>query len=90
MWRRRLKECCLKTRLEGRCELKVYAGNEHPHAAQKPEKIGNKGIGGEQMAEQFMAVGRRKKSIARVILRPEKGGFTINKRDIDDYLGWKH
>ncbi|MGI6349962.1 MAG: 30S ribosomal protein S9 [Eubacteriaceae bacterium] len=39
------------------------------------------------MAEQFMAVGRRKKSIARVILRPGKGGFTINKRDIDDYFG---
>ncbi len=39
------------------------------------------------MAEQFMAVGRRKKSIARVILRPGKGDFTINKRDIDDYFG---
>ncbi len=39
------------------------------------------------MAEQFMAVGRRKKSIARVILRPGKGSFTINKRDIDDYFG---
>lgn len=39
------------------------------------------------MAEQFTAVGRRKKSVARVILRPGKGDFTINKRDIDEYFG---
>jgi small subunit ribosomal protein S9 len=39
------------------------------------------------MADQVMATGRRKKSVARVILRPGKGNFTINKRDIDTYFG---
>ena len=31
--------------------------------------------------------GRRKKSIARVYLVPGTGKITINKRDIDEYLG---
>ena len=31
--------------------------------------------------------GRRKKSIARVYLVPGTGNITINKRDIDNYLG---
>lgn len=31
--------------------------------------------------------GRRKKSIARVFLKPGKGNITINKRDIDKYFG---
>jgi small subunit ribosomal protein S9 len=31
--------------------------------------------------------GRRKKSIARVYLRPGKGSITINKRDIEEYFG---
>lgn len=39
------------------------------------------------MAEQVMATGRRKTSIARVILRPGTGNFTINKRDIEQYFG---
>ncbi len=39
------------------------------------------------MADQVIATGRRKTSIARVILRPGTGNFTINKRDIDQYFG---
>lgn len=38
------------------------------------------------MAEQFMATGRRKTAVARVILRPGTGKFTINNREIADYL----
>ena len=38
-------------------------------------------------AEKFYGTGRRKKSIARVYLVPGTGKITINKRDIDDYLG---
>jgi len=38
-------------------------------------------------AASFYGTGRRKKSIARVYLTPGKGNITINKRDIDDYLG---
>ena len=36
---------------------------------------------------RFYGTGRRKKSIARVYLVPGNGKITINKRDIDDYLG---
>ena len=36
---------------------------------------------------KFYGTGRRKKSIARVYLVPGTGKITINKRDIDEYLG---
>lgn len=36
---------------------------------------------------KFYGTGRRKKSIARVYLVPGTGNITINKRDIDKYLG---
>jgi len=39
------------------------------------------------MADQVMATGRRKTSVARVILKPGSGSFKINKRDIDEYFG---
>ncbi len=35
---------------------------------------------------QYRGTGRRKSSVARVILRPGTGQFTINKKSIDDYL----
>ena len=37
--------------------------------------------------DKFYGTGRRKKSIARVYLVPGNGKITINKRDIDNYLG---
>ncbi len=39
------------------------------------------------MANKYYGTGRRKKSIARVYLVPGTGKITINKRDIDQYLG---
>lgn len=36
---------------------------------------------------KFYGTGRRKSSVARVYLVPGTGKITINKRDIDDYLG---
>ena len=36
---------------------------------------------------RFYGTGRRKKSIARVYLVPGTGNITINKRNIDEYLG---
>ena len=39
------------------------------------------------MANRFCGTGRRKTSIARVYLTPGNGKITINKRDIDEYLG---
>ena len=40
------------------------------------------------MAEttQFQGTGRRKSSVARVILRPGKGGFQVNGRDFEQYF----
>ena len=37
--------------------------------------------------EKFYGTGRRKSSVARVYLVPGSGKITINKRDIDEYLG---
>ena len=37
--------------------------------------------------EQYLGTGRRKSSVARVRLVPGNGKITINKRDIDNYLG---
>ncbi len=36
---------------------------------------------------RYYGTGRRKTSVARVYLVPGTGKITINKRDIDDYLG---
>ncbi len=36
---------------------------------------------------KYYGTGRRKSSVARVYLVPGKGKITINKRDIDEYLG---
>jgi small subunit ribosomal protein S9 len=36
---------------------------------------------------RYYGTGRRKSSVARVYLVPGSGKITINKRDIDDYLG---
>ena len=36
---------------------------------------------------KFYGTGRRKKSVARAYLVPGTGNITINKRDIDEYLG---
>ena len=37
--------------------------------------------------QKFYGTGRRKSSVARVYLVPGTGKITINKRDIDEYLG---
>jgi len=36
--------------------------------------------------ESYHAVGKRKTSVARVWMKPGKGGITINKKSIDDYI----
>ena len=35
---------------------------------------------------QYLGTGRRKESVARVILRPGKGDFTINGRSFENYF----
>ena len=41
-------------------------------------------------SERYYGTGRRKTSVARVHLVPGTGKITINKRDIDEYLGYHH
>lgn len=38
-------------------------------------------------SERYYGTGRRKTSVARVYLVPGTGKVTINKRELDDYLG---
>ena len=38
------------------------------------------------MADQVMATGRRKTSVARVIVKAGNGAFRINGKTIEDYL----
>jgi small subunit ribosomal protein S9 len=38
---------------------------------------------------QYLGTGRRKSSIARVILSPGDGKIVINKRPIEDYFGYE-
>ena len=40
-----------------------------------------------KIGNRFYGTGRRKSSVARVYMSPGSGKITINKRDIDDYLG---
>ena len=37
--------------------------------------------------ELWIATGRRKSSVARVLMSTGKGGFKINKRDVKEYFG---
>lgn len=38
---------------------------------------------------QFLGTGRRKSSVARVILRAGDGKFTVNKRTLDEFFGFE-
>lgn len=38
---------------------------------------------------QFLGTGRRKSSVARVVLAPGNGKLLVNKKSIDDYFGYE-
>lgn len=38
---------------------------------------------------QFLGTGRRKSSVARVILKAGDGKFTVNKRTLDEFFGFE-
>ena len=77
-------------------KLKVYAGPEHPHAAQAPKTLEVKGVGTGvrrslhsfvwQRSLSICGTGKRKTSVARVILRPGDGKTWINGRTLEDYF----
>ena len=65
-------------------KLKIYAGPDHPHEAQGPQPLG----GSCQVSQiaQYRGTGKRKTSVARVILRPGDGTTWFNGRTLDDYF----
>ena len=65
-------------------KLKIYAGPEHPHAAQAPEPLD----AGDEVSElaTYRGTGKRKTSVARVILRPGDGTTWFNGRTLEDYF----
>ena len=82
------KTSLAKQKLRGK--LKVYAGAEHPHAAQQPKPFSVTPVEGERMTAtpqfRWQAVGRRKTSVARVYLTPGTGKWDINGRTLGDYF----
>ena len=74
-------------------KLKVYAGDEHPHAAQQPkplalviaESLGD--VSCLTSPRAIYATGRRKHAVARVWLQPGSGKIAINTRTLEDYFG---
>jgi large subunit ribosomal protein L13 len=65
-------------------KLKIYAGPEHPHESQNPSPS----IWSSELSQiaQYRGTGKRKTSVARVILRPGDGATWINGRTIDEYF----
>ena len=70
-------------------KLKVYPGEQHPHAAQKPEAAPGGGLRNMpiQTENGFYATGRRKESTARVWMKDGNGTIIINGRPLDEYFG---
>ena len=64
-------------------KLKIYAGPEHPHEAQNPKPLEPDSV--SQVA-QYRGTGKRKTSVARVILRPGGGATWINGRTLEEYF----
>ena len=79
-------------------KLKVYAGPEHPHAAQTPQApaLDHSRPSAPDPAPQrrtpavpkplTQTTGRRKAAVARVRLRPGPGPITVNGRPVEDYF----
>ena len=77
-------------------KLKVYAGPEHPHAAQQPAAVRDQAdravtratltVTDADEAAPIQTVGRRKEAIVRVRLVPGTGKFTLNGRTLEDYF----
>ena len=74
-------------------KLKVYAGPDHPHEAQQPERARDpRRAPDAPLRRNAMPVpltqttGRRKQAVARVRFRPGDGKITINRRAFEEYF----
>ena len=67
-------------------KLKIYAGPDHPHAAQNPAPIEERSYGQDRHAVAYRGTGKRKTSVARVVLVPGAGVVTVNGRPVEEYF----
>ncbi len=69
-------------------KLKVYAGAEHPHAAQQPGRRHrtSRKFFIPIMSQEFIATGRRKDAVARIRMSPGTGKIEVNGRPFDEYF----
>jgi small subunit ribosomal protein S9 len=51
-----------------------------------PQPVRRRKGGAGSTIEQYRGLGRRKTSVARVLLRPGSGSWTVNGRALDDYF----
>ena len=67
-------------------KLKIYAGPDHPHEAQRPEPLPEEQ---STMATPafYSGTGRRKTAIARVRLLPGEGEVVVNGRSLEEHFG---
>ena len=66
-------------------KLKVYAGPEHPHEAQRPQPLA--GVDRVSTAAFYQGTGRRKTSVARVRLIAGEGEVVVNGRTLEEHFG---
>ena len=72
-------------------KLKIYAGPEHPHEAQAPKPLlMSTTLQPPRLRAQYLGTGKRKTSVARVILRPGDGKTWINGKTIEEYFPRAH
>ena len=69
-------------------KLKVYAGSDHPHQAQRPEPLDLTRSPNRMSTPAFFSgTGRRKTAIARVRLLPGEGEIVVNGRTLEEHFG---
>ena len=74
-----------RARLEAEAEERARL--EAEATAEGEEPVARRGPQVELPSDaRIQATGKRKSSIARVVLRPGKGGFEINRRSLDEYF----
>ena len=69
-------------------KLKVYAGAEHPHEAQRPQPLPREvPLADGYSRPTSQGTGRRKTSVARVRLLPGEGEVVVNGRSLEEHFG---
>ncbi len=68
-------------------KLKVYAGNEHNHAAQRRKFLTSNRDYRQWLKINTTALVAAKSSAARVFIKPGNGKIVINQRSLEQYFG---